>query len=742
MKKYIFLLQFFVAGVLILSLFSCKKDGRFADPYINPSTDSLTVGRVATHEKIEIETNVSLISVISSDDWCQVKLTDTELSIEIDANDDDARKGEILLKGRGVEKRIIINQRGLQSPPTGTIGADILISVASATTTSFHSANPIDLSFDGDFDTYFMTHWSQASFPVEVIYSFTNVEAMDYIIYYPRPGGAGKNGLLNEVEVWYATEANPSFTKLRDYNFNGSPSSVKIDLPNLIRPKQIKFVLSKGVGSGTFAAIGEMQFFQNNPDSFDYLSIFTDHSCSQLKDEITLSTIENISHPFFKYLAAELYHKEYDAEFRVQEYRACQHPRVMSDINKTSTYSLLDNPTGISVKTGEELIVLANDPGQNPISLQVIDLENGYSSSSSYSISKGVNKFKMLSKGLAYIMYHTDSGTEKPVKINIATGTVNGYFDSEKHTQQDWKRLLDKATDKHFDVLGKYCHLTFPVADFKKHTSDGFALVKKYDELMVLESEFMGLIKYKKTFNNRMYFHIDYGDTYMYATAYRTGYSAGTMQIMCNLETFTTNCWGPAHEVGHVNQTRPGLRWQGMTEVTNNLHSLFVQKAFGNTSRLIKDGVYDKAFTNSGSILNSNKAFAESTDLFEKLVPFWQLKLYLVDAIGKSEFYKDLYEHYRITATLSAQQTDGVYQLDFVRSVCKVANLDLTDFFDKWGFLHAVDIEVNDYNSKRFTITKEQIDQLKAEIKAKNYPKPKHSDIYKITDSNVANYSN
>ncbi|GAB6010060.1 M60 family metallopeptidase [Dysgonomonas reticulitermitis] len=677
-------------------------------------------------------------------DWCEATLNGYDLTINVEANIDISRDTEITIKGKTVIKTIKINQKGINTPPTGSIPDDVLIPVSSASASSFHSANPIELSFDGDYDTYFMTHWTQATFPVEVIYNFNNVEAMDYFIYYPRPGGANKNGLLGEFEVWYATEGNPAFTKLDNFDFKNSPTSVRINFASrLIKPTQVKFVLYRGYGSGTYAAIGEMEFYRRNPEAFDCLSVFTDYSCSELKDGITLSAIENISDPFFKYLATEIYNKDYDSEFRIQEYKAYQHPSIMAAINKTSTYSLLDNPTGIYVDANEELIVLANDPGISNVSLQIIDLANGYGSSSSYGISKGVNKIKTASKGLAYVMYHTNTGNEASIKLNIVTGKVNGYFDSKKHNKEDWGRLLEKATDTYFDVLGQYSHLTFPVADFKRYTPDGKALIDKYDELVYLEMEFMGLVKYGKMFKNKMYFHIDYGTTLMYATAYRTAYRASTMATMCNLSTLTASCWGPAHEVGHVNQTRPGMRWQGMTEVTNNIHSLHVQTTFGNTSRLVIDNVYVKAFTGSNSIINARTAFAESTDVFEQLIPFWQLKLYLMDALGRSEFYKDVYEHYRTTPVLSATQlTDGVYQLDFIRTTCKIANLDLTDFFEVWGFLRAVNIEINDYNTVKLTITQQQVDDLKAEIAAKNYPKPKHSNIHLITDLNVSDYKN
>ncbi|MFV0267512.1 MAG: hypothetical protein ACK5HT_10300, partial [Draconibacterium sp.] len=59
---------------------------------------------------------------------------------------------------------------------------------------------------------------------------------------------------------------------------------------------------------------------------------------------------------------------------------------------------------------------------------------------------------------------------------------------------------------------------------------------------------------------------------------------------------------------------------------------------------------------------------------------------------------------------------------------------------EAWGFLTPVDITIEDYSTKQFTITQDEIDALKAEIAAKNYPQPAHNNIYEITDNNVSNY--
>ena len=111
-----------------------------------------------------------------------------------------------------------------------------------------------------------------------------------------------------------------------------------------------------------------------------------------------------------------------------------------------------------------------------------------------------------------------------------------------------------------------------------------------------------------------------------------------------------------------------------------------------------------------------------------------------MDVLGKEDFYRDLHEHYRVTPDLDTTvDTQGILQLDFVRQVCNLAKVDLLDFFEKWGFLRPVDIVMNDYGDKHFTVTDEQIQALKKEIEKKGYPKAPEN-LYLITDENVNDY--
>ena len=366
-----------------------------------------------------------------------------------------------------------------------------------------------------------------------------------------------------------------------------------------------------------------------------------------------------------------------------------------------------------------------------------------------YPLSVGINRINIKHKGLVYLLYHTPTLESAPdVKIHFATGHVNGYFDSQHPEHKDkWRELLNNAKDKYFDVVGRYAHLTFPTQRFKKHTRDLPTLINTFDEIVYHEHQLMGLEKYDKQFRNRMYFNVIY-KSYMYATSFHTAYNDGTLNELCDeTKLRTSSCWGPAHEVGHCNQTRPGLKWLGTTEVTNNIFSQYIQTSiFGQPSRLQTESMnntsapnrYSKAWN---SIIVGQTSHATEKDVFCKLVPFWQLELYFGKVLGrtplsqqdKGGFYPDVFEYVRTHKDLS---TPGEQQMEFAYIASRAAGLDLSDFFIKWGFLRPVDAEIDDYSKGVIKITQKDIDCIIHRIKDLNVPQPDVALEY-ITDNNV-----
>lgn len=624
----------------------------------------------------------------------------------------------------------------------GDILDDIKLTVKSGTASSSQSGSGIEKSFDGDLSTMYHSSWNNSAsnyFPITLTYNFENVTAMDYLIYNPRASGG--NGLFKEFDLYVATASKPTLTKYGSYDFKGSSTASRIDFSQaLVNPTAIQFVIKSGAGDGQgFASCAEMEFFRKNNANFDYLTIFTDKTASQLKPEVTQATINAIDNRFFRELATEIFSETYNKEFRVQNYSSWQHPDIMSASNKTSTYGLRDNPTGIYAVVDEEIVVFADDLNGQSVSL-FIQKSGDKLNGSSYTLTSGLNKFKARNAGLIYVMYYTATGTEAPVKLNIATGTVNGYFDKLRHAQADWSRLLNAATFQDFDVKGQYAVLTFRTAAFRQHTPNGLALIQIYDDLVYHQQDFMGLVKYNKMFKNKAYF-LAVEDGYMYSGGYHTGYHIDTQSEILNADKLrTTACWGPAHELGHTHQTRPGLRWAGMAEVTNNIHSLYIQTLWGNRTRLIDEDLggglnrYNKGFN---STIAGGLALNDEPDVFCRLIPFWQMKLYLTDVLGKTEFYKDLYEFMRVTPDVTTSSSNhGLSQLQFVKVACDIAQLDLTEFFESWGFLKPIDKTVDDYGTFQFKITQSEINSVKSEIATKGYSKPKHNLKY-ITDDNI-----
>ncbi|MDD2246470.1 MAG: M60 family metallopeptidase [Proteiniphilum sp.] len=668
------------------------------------------------------------------------------------------RQAEIVIKQKNgtLEKKIVVAQKAQTDYSGATdddVKDDIKVPVSRGTATSYQQGGEIEKSFDGNMNTLYHSSWNNSGsdyFPITLEYFFENQESIDYFIYYPRTG-TNPNGNFKEVEIWTATKENPIYVKAMDFDFKGSFSATRISFPKpLVKPKSIKFVINSGAGDGQgFAACAEMEFYRFNPDNYDPLSLFTDLTCSELKPGITLENIEKVSNNLYRNIALYMLRETYPREFRIQNYRAWPHPDDWARANKTSQLSLLDNPTGISVSENEDIIVFVGETQGYTLSLKVQNLDtpggDGYGNASYYPLSPGINKLKMRNKGLAYIFYHTTEYETAPlVKIHFATGKINGYFDSQKHQPSDWSKYLNAATDDYFDVLGKHAHLTFPTKDFKTYAAkNGDKLIETYDDLVQLEKEFMGLKKYNRPTVNRAYFHAIY-TSYMYSTSYRTAYNVSGTDVkraVLDINQLKSSPWGPAHEMGHTFQTRPGFKWHGMTEVTNNVHSLYVQTQCGNTSRIENENMgrfnnrYEKAYYNS--FVNSIPHPGEG-DVFCKLVSLWQLQLYFANAHGFTDIYKDLYEKVRTSPT---KLNAGEQQLEFVKMMCDVTQTNLTAFFQKWGYLSPFDQEIDDYGKARVVITQNQINQTIAYIESRNYQIPTGKIEY-ICDSNWEVFKN
>lgn len=789
--------QWYKLKVILLSLlypclsYSCSSDSAspaIPDDWLTISTESVSFSYEGGTEnrKFVLGQGLDMNQITSTlsnkgDDWLTALVENGKMTIVCERSFTERVRSSVLtlMYDDNHKCNITISQEAAPS------SADKLIKVIGGEATSEETQgkdtdqNPLTLkmSYDGNKKTYFNSAFGKVSYPFSIRYELEKGHTLNSIVYTPRTDSGNKWGSFDQFTVEVSTADKPDdFVKIGDYaRGNGvhTPFTIKLSSP-VEDAKFVRFTITKAYEDRVSCA--EMEFYEASSNKFDPATIFADNMGLQLKAGVTEKQIKQIPNEYLKELGLALLSGNYESAYRLADYRPYQNPAVMATRNKTSKYSLRDNPTGIYAKADETLAVFVGDIYEGgKVSMLIQDLNGGYNNSKTYELSEGYNEITVEVGGLIYILNHVNDDIPlrledadndqkrnieaKTVKVHFANGKVNGYFDIQKNKESDWAQIRDNAKYQEIDILGEYSHLTWRISDFKKYNTEITKTIENLDRLVYLEEEFMGLVKYGKMFNNRMHFSIDYKAKSPNASDYRTVYNASDYyaEPFCKPENFPTRCWGPAHEVGHCNQTRPGLKWAGLTEVTNNIMSLFIQTSFGRPCKLLVDGctlkdekdqtlgTYNNIYQGATSLIVDGKrphclpGIANITRETQ-LVPFWQLKLYMIDVLEKTDFYHKLYEYFRTHESPSDKgENQGMNQLDFVRQVCDISGLNMLDFFEKWGFLYPVKTTLNDYGNKAFEITEEQIELLKEEINGKGYEMP-HPNVHQITEINLDDY--
>ena len=658
-------------------------------------------------------------------------------------------------------KDIAIAQYG-HSPytPLGTETlCDIPVKVISGEASSFQPGESIEQSFDGIPTTIYHSAWDNSApnyFPITLTYKFQKPEALDYVEYYPRVDG-GINGIFRSADILIQTTGDDKFRLIKNVDFEESATMKRIDFPETLQQViAVQFIVKSGVGPGNgLASCAEMKFYHKANISFRYTDLFKDSTCSALKPGITKRKIERCRQPFFRNLALHMLQGKYPTEFRIQNYKAWMIPDVQARENGVMSFSLLDNPTGIAAIANEPLVLFVDREVTDGLALIIQNLNakpgNDGFGGSTYPLHKGLNVIHPTTSGLIYILYQSKTPEAMPLAtIHFATGRVNGYFDANKHMNSDgtsrWDELLARAGDQFFDVLSNHVHFTFRAEDFRRYVPNVNKLLAAYDTLVCHEQEFEGLKKYNRWMKNRLYIHTTYREM-LYASPYHIGFQEAQLKDLLNPDSLKgAYCWGPAHELGHVLQIVPSMTWTAMTEVTNNIQSMEIQRLWGNPSRLHTESrsangfedIYEQAMNVA---FVQKRPFTYLSDWFDQLVPFWQLRLYMMDVCGKTDFYKDVYEASRQLNTLNPRPTSGQLQLEFVYNSCVAAGMDLRPFFEKWGWLQPTERLYDDYYGKDTIIVNAvDVENLKLRIDSLHLPKLNHAAEY-ITDNTLKLYT-
>ena len=668
----------------------------------------------------------------------------------------------------GTKKEVSVLQSGNHSADFFT--GDIKLKVNSASATSENSANEgILKAIDGSTSTFYHSRWSGGTtkFPVELKFNFTSAQHIDYITYTPRLDNV--NGRFGLVTISYATAEAPTkyVDVLSDYNFgfSGDATTVKLGEEGISNVKSVRF--SVKTGQNNFVTCAEMEFYKfNEAEKEGFDGIFTDALCYKLKSDVTKEKLDALSNPFARQLGYYLLSGEYDTKFRLAEYEPYESLGTLAARLKTTQYNRYENPTGIYFDKDDKNVIFADGINDKyPVKLIIKDFGNN-GGESSYALKNGVNIIVAKNKGNSYVSYYTDDYKNAPnIRLHFAMGKVNGYFDLERgDTNEEWEKMLSNACSDIMDMRTKRIQVAFPTQRFRENCpKDARALALNIDSTIYYERDVMGLSKYGIEPKNRQFARVVWSG-FMFADGVGAAANDNSVHVWMKPNRNDFEFWGFGHELGHVNQVRPGLKWVGCGETTNNIYSAWVQFKLGPSwyrlesevtgmdifhglkggrfNCYLEQGVRmgkswqlqlgpdyggvpptDKMTVKDEDYLGNKGAQVTVTtgnyDHFVKLVPLWQLQLYCTQAGFSPDVYAKVMQAIRTTD--ESGYTNGQLQLKFMREVCDSTGLDFLPFFEKAGMLKPVKAFIADYSSEWLIIDQKQIDDLKSYVKAKGH---------------------
>lgn len=762
---------FSILGVaLCLSVCACDKplpdDPTEDKPTSELSIDSEYLNKNLNKEKTTFEVPVQTTLAASkwyvdvnadSRGWLTAVKLEASVKITADENKTGAeRSGQVKISSTSKSYTVNIKQYASNDLH---IEADYLVRPQSAKATNSQSGADISLSYDDNVNTIFHSRWNPTGpFPFELRYDFAGQEEIDYIEYVPRSDGG--NGCIKEVEVLVATDAGRTgFTSVGTYDFKGSSSPSVVNLPAHTVPTSVKFSVKSGVGD--FVSCAEMRFYRKNNDKSldaELLKVFTDLTCSALKPGVTAEDIASLD-PAFHQTAEALLNDTYPAlekTFRIHQYQAYSDPVEWSERLMTKKYSNWDNPMGIAAAKGDKVIILVGDTHGANVSVQLVG-ETGTAAGKNrrpesqgrfYTLREGVNQIEADRDGQLFFMYTAVPATSKPITVHVplGNGKFAGYFDLEEHkTDAKFAEIIaaTSGSSRYFCVRGKRMLLYFSRQVLPAKIVDP---ITQWDNIITWQQDFMGIDDVRPDQWNNHLAGVSMEDAYMWASDWCMGFVEYSIRDkIMGLDKFNDNAdnaWGPAHEMGHVNQT--AINWASTTESSNNLFSNYVLYRFNRYNSRGRGlwyrfkAVYEKN-QSWASMCNDKDAdgpnipsgWAEDPEIHMRLN--WQLWNYYHRVKGDVKFFGRVFKLMRELG-LNESADCGRKQLEYACACSEAAGEDLTDFFEAWGFFKSVNNStISQYGNFPYSVSAAQIKSAKDRMA--QYPKPKHALEY-IEDRN------
>ena len=501
------------------------------------------------------------------------------------------------------------------------------------------------------------------------------------------------------------------------------------------------------------------RYYPKEPDEDDIAkelcgNYFEDAACTQLKaeyqamsdEELTAALTEVGMPDYMTEIVLKIKNNSwaaYEQEFRIHSYKAYSDANYWNEKLWVRCASYMGNPTGIYVQNdGDQLYVFVDEdvPSDATLYFAGSGVDQMFNKAQTgQKLVKGLNIIDGEANKLYYILYTADTRSmtkrleEWPeMKIHIEGGKVDGYFDASRHTDTDYRKLLNAAANSTFVCKGKHSVMNIRTSVLKQTYPSKIAkAVECLDSISVWEKDLSGMTEavangekagapfyltggdafYPGYFNNPTYVDNDSPGSVAHATEYGIHISLDASKTFLNPYTSNYDENGTAHEFGH--QLQFPIMLCGFTEGTNDLFSNYCRFHVGHR------------ITSGNPLSTTMQEFARKESFYWRNVNnsclrmFFSLYLYYHQAQKNTSFYPELFKALRADRI----ESQGTYidsnksGLKFVRKVCEVAQEDLTDFFNVYGFFEpATNRYLECYGDHYVTIKQADIDNTKAQI--------------------------
>lgn len=421
-----------------------------------------------------------------------------------------------------------------------------------------------------------------------------------------------------------------------------------------------------------------------------------------------------------------------EQEFRIRNYTCYSNPDYWYKPLYIKRHSRINNPTGIGVGVTDVITVYVGGDIPSGATLSIEAVRGNSMSGTSVSLKKGFNIFRPDVEGTLYLQYvgtTTVEGstliTDYPkLPVHIEGGHVDGFWQKGEHNDADWREFLAMGTSEYIQVKGDYVMYHMSRKYLSQCCANTISDAIDWWDMMVHEDfALMGLDEYHPTKYNCLVMCRSTTDGYQSAGDYSTNYVETYIKnlipyngVMANAD----NCWGPGHEVGHTLQH--AIQMIGTAENSNNL---FAQMVLLNLGRYLSRG---------GTLTETFNDFAAgknyiARDGYASQRMYWQLYLYFHYCGYNTQFYPRFFKALR-AEPMAARDPDrnkhsvtgSEDQLLFARLACDAAQLDLSEYFEFYGFLTPCkNLYVSDYGDYYLTTTQAEVDAFREY--ASRYPK-------------------